>query len=201
MKSKAQLPPTAYLVLAVICEGETHGYELEKTIHNRGFRFWTDLQKSSIYNALKLLEERDLISSRLEQGGGPARKVFKVTSAGRRAVESRAIDYLEMPRHPRNELDLGIYALPFVDKAAAIKALEAGRKIVQDRVNFIQERLIWCEAKELEMPALAFERSLLELEVEVKWLDKVISFLKKKRATLPADGWQRYVYKEPPYIG
>ena len=50
------LPDTQFLVLAVLAEGRAHGYEIHRKVHDRGFKFWTRLERSTIYKALDGLQ-------------------------------------------------------------------------------------------------------------------------------------------------
>ena len=58
------LSDPAFVVLAVLAEAEGHGYEVRRRVHERGFRFWADLGRTSIYNAISRLDREGLIASR-----------------------------------------------------------------------------------------------------------------------------------------
>lgn len=191
------LPPTQFLVLALLSEGESYGYELEQMVFTRGFRYWTDLQRSSIYSALKRLEKDGLVRSRLAEGGGPMRKVFGLTAAGKKRVKADTMRHLTMPAHPRSEIDLGIYALPFLPADHCLKGLRAGREHLEQRAAFLTERLRWCRARGLKMVALNFERPLLALRAELRWLRKVEQAMEQGDLE-PSCQWDRYEYLEPP---
>lgn len=199
MAKQYDLPTSAFLVLSLIGEGQTHGYELEKLIKNRGFRYWTDVQKTSIYNALKFLEKKRLITARLEDGGGPTRKVYRITDAGLKQLSRDGLAHLAAPAHPRNEVDLGMYVLPFLKKEDALEAIEEGLRLLNARLEFIRERLKWCEERKLELPILAFERPMVALEVEIQWLKRVKQRISKSSKGGIDDGWKAYEYREPPY--
>jgi DNA-binding PadR family transcriptional regulator len=109
MKSRP-LPDSAFVVLALVAEGDAHGYEIQRLAHNRGFRFWTKLQRSSIYNALVLLEKQRLITAHVRAGEGPDRKVYRITPQGRAQLRAEAVRHLGAPDHPRSEIDLGLRA-------------------------------------------------------------------------------------------
>ncbi len=200
MKKQADdaLPTTQFLVLALLGEGESHGYGLEQMVFTRGFRYWTDLQRSSIYSALKRLEKDGLVRSRLaEGGGGPVRKVFCLTAAGKRRLTADTLRHLTLPAHPRSEIDQGLYALPFLPAGAALEAVRQGREHLEQRAAFLTERLRWCKARDLAMVALNFERPLLALRAELRWLRKVERALEDGELE-PTCQWDQYEYLEPP---
>lgn len=192
------LPASLFVVLALLGEGEGHGYRIEQQAFHRGFRYWTDVGRSSIYQALRTLEARGLVAGRLEPGPGPARKVYALTDAGRRRLRADALEHLARPAHPRSEIDLGLYALPFVDPAAALDSLREGQRHLQARAAFLQERLAWCKAQGLELAALNFERPLVALQAELQWLDTLLQRLESGDLQRRGFDWQRYEYLEPP---
>ncbi len=108
VKSIKPLPDSCYIVLAILSEGKVHGYTLEKMVFNRGFRFWTQLGRSSIYNSLQMLEKSGLVKTELQDAGGPTRKVFAITKAGLQRLKKEGFKQLAEPAHWRSEIDLGI---------------------------------------------------------------------------------------------
>jgi PadR family transcriptional regulator, regulatory protein PadR len=196
MSQDKLLSDSSFVVLALLAEGECHGYELRKLVHNRGFSFWTRLQRTSIYNALVKLAEQGLIAVRTESGGGPQKKIYRLTEEGRLRLEQEGLMHLSAPAHPRNEVDLGIYALPFLREDVG-EALLEGLEHLQRRRTFLEERLRFCREHQLTLPALAFERPLLELEAEITWFEKVRRTWQEDPASFMSLDWQDYVYKHP----
>jgi len=83
-------------ILSLIIEQPRHGYNLEQVIEERGMRNWTEIGFSSIYYILRKLEKAGLIESHTEpsEGKGPGRKVYQVTSAGRKTWYAAALESL-----------------------------------------------------------------------------------------------------------
>ncbi|MEX0860411.1 MAG: PadR family transcriptional regulator [Cucumibacter sp.] len=74
------------ICLAILYEGETTGYEIRKLSTDGEYAYFVEASYGSIYPALSRLEEEKLVTSRIEQQDGkPARKVYSITEAGRRA--------------------------------------------------------------------------------------------------------------------
>ena len=87
-------------VLGLVAERPRHGYEIDQVIKERGMRDWTDVGFSTIYYLLKNLERDGLIEGRLEEPErGPARRVFHLTSGGRKAFQAAVLDALSVPGH------------------------------------------------------------------------------------------------------
>ncbi|MEZ4744346.1 MAG: PadR family transcriptional regulator [Bdellovibrionota bacterium] len=198
MSNLDTLPDSSFIVLALLTEGEIHGYDLEKKVHTRGFRFWTRLGRTSIYSSLKKLEKEKLIKSRMESAGGPARKVFSITEAGIKVLKTEGAIHLTTPAHPRSELDLGLYAIPLLNPNITVDCWEQCLSYLKKRRSFIKERFEWCTTNGLDLPALSFERTMLMLDAEISWIKKTKSKIAKKQLDLSYKGWQNYEYKEPP---
>ncbi|MCA9406869.1 MAG: helix-turn-helix transcriptional regulator [Candidatus Omnitrophica bacterium] len=199
MPNQIEIPISALIVLSLLGERKMHGYDIEKMIWNRGFKYWTDIGKTSIYNSLKILEEKKLVSSITEQGGGPTRKVFEITNLGRATLKAQGTSFLSNPRNPRHDMDLGVYILPFLTERQRVEALKAGIKRLEDRREFLKERLNWCRNQKLLYPALSFERPLAAIEAEIKWLKKLLAEIENSKINFNI-GWEKYIYKEPPNV-
>jgi PadR family transcriptional regulator, regulatory protein PadR len=73
------------VLLKLISEGESYGYELVTRVHALGF---TEVPDGSIYPALTRLERDGHLSSRLVPSpAGPARKYYRLSVSGRDALE------------------------------------------------------------------------------------------------------------------
>ncbi|MGQ0841761.1 PadR family transcriptional regulator [Actinokineospora sp.] len=167
------LAESEFVVLALLAEGETHGYEIRKLVTKRGFRLWTRLRRSSIYNALAHLDDRGLIRVRVTIHKGHTRKMYRITEHGTDTLRAEGLRRLADPAHPRNELDLGVYVLPFLAEPEARQAIADGLGTLRARREFLAEQLAWCRERDLRLPALAFERPLLALTAEIDWLERV----------------------------
>lgn len=75
------------LCLAILQAGDATGYEIKKLSVEGKYSYFVDASFGSIYPALARLESEHLVTVREEaQSGRPARKVYSITNAGRRAL-------------------------------------------------------------------------------------------------------------------
>lgn len=85
------------ICLAILFDGERTGYDIRKLSTEGDYAYFVEASYGSIYPALARLEEEGLVTSRVEpQAGKPAKKVYAITDAGRRAF----IDSLFEPPGP-----------------------------------------------------------------------------------------------------
>jgi PadR family transcriptional regulator PadR len=78
------------LVLAVLADAPRHGYAIAREIEARSGRSLR-LREGSLYPALRVLEQDGLVTSEWAvQPSGPARRVYKLTEAGRGELSRRA---------------------------------------------------------------------------------------------------------------
>ncbi|MGC5287776.1 PadR family transcriptional regulator [Micromonospora sp. DT231] len=74
-------------VLALVGEHETYGYEIVQRLRTAGFG---QVKGGTLYAILLRLEEDGLIDSAWRDGaGGPGRKYYLITDAGRAALGAR----------------------------------------------------------------------------------------------------------------
>ena len=77
----------AHAVMGVLARGERYGYELRRELEQELGSEWR-LDFGQLYRALGTMTAKGWVSFRVEAGhGGPARKVYVLTTAGRRAME------------------------------------------------------------------------------------------------------------------
>src|SRR5437588_6448845 len=74
-------------ILGLLSQGEMHGYEIKRTLAERRMDWWADIQTGSIYAGLERLAAESLVTAgRVEQGGGPKRRRYRITAAGRKEL-------------------------------------------------------------------------------------------------------------------
>lgn len=73
------------LLLACLAQEPAHGYVIMERLRERsGGEF--DLPEGTIYPLLRRLEARSLLTSRWETASGRERRVYKLTSGGRKQI-------------------------------------------------------------------------------------------------------------------
>lgn len=80
------------LLLAVVEDGPRHGYAVIEELRRRTGDA-LDLPEGTIYPALHRLERAGLLASKWEDSSGRRRRVYALTSGGRRAVSERRLEW------------------------------------------------------------------------------------------------------------
>jgi len=91
------------LCLSILFEEDATGYEIRRSSVEGECSYFVEASFGSIYPALAKLEDEGLVTSRVEQQDGkPAKKVYSITEAGRRAFVSSLFEPLgdELFRSP-----------------------------------------------------------------------------------------------------
>lgn len=76
------------LILEVVSESPTYGYEIAQTVAGRS-RGYFELKEGSLYPALHRLERQKLLGSFWQEAEGRRRKYYKLTTAGQKALAAK----------------------------------------------------------------------------------------------------------------
>jgi PadR family transcriptional regulator, regulatory protein AphA len=121
MKQTAVTP----VVLGLLSLGPRSGYDI-KTVVDRSTRFFWAASYGQIYPELRRLEEEGLIEGEDAPNGGRGRRVFKLTAAGRKALEAWLLGP-ETTIEYRDESLLRLFFADALPREQAVQLLE-GRK-------------------------------------------------------------------------
>ncbi len=86
-----QLTPADLLVLAMLAEKPTHGYDLVAALDRRDAGDNASVSRAQIYYSLKKLQRLGLIEAAEDDGqpaAGPEREPYRLAAAGRRAMST-----------------------------------------------------------------------------------------------------------------
>jgi len=82
------------ILLAVLESGPRHGYAVMEALRVRSDG-QVDLPTGTVYPALHRLERAGLIRATWSEGGGRRRRVYELTPAGRRALDTERMTWRE----------------------------------------------------------------------------------------------------------
>jgi PadR family transcriptional regulator, regulatory protein PadR len=94
MDSGLQGSALEMLVLEVIAQGPSYGYEIAQTVQGRSEGAF-ELKEGSLYPALHRLERRRLLKSLWREAEGRRRKYYELTEAGRVELATRKQSWMK----------------------------------------------------------------------------------------------------------
>ncbi|HSI80806.1 MAG TPA: PadR family transcriptional regulator [Solirubrobacterales bacterium] len=132
-----ELSPTAYVILGMLRHGGRSGYEIKQAV-DRSTRFFWAASYGQIYPELRKLAKAGLVEGEARPQGGRKRTVYRLTSAGRRALR----DWLAVEPELLELRDEGLLKLFFADAAdpgRAVEILDAKRRLHERKLGLLRE--------------------------------------------------------------
>ncbi len=135
-KASERLTLADMVVLAMLTERPTHGYDLVAELERREVSDWAAVSRAQIYYSLKKLAGLKLVVAADDQGpaAGPERERYRVSAAGRRAMAAAlAREQWACQRPP----------LPFHTWLALVAMDGPGdrRSVLEARARFLDEQI------------------------------------------------------------
>ncbi len=181
--------PLGEVLLGVLASGPAHGYDLKRA-HDERFPASRSLAFGQVYATLARLEKADLVQVlETSQGGGPERRVYAITEAGKAELDS----WLDTTEEPSSYV-----ADELVRKT--VTALLAGHDASdfltrQREVHLSAMRRLTQQLREADSPGaqIAIDHALAHLDAELRWLDDARARVSRarKRARKPDSGTDR----------
>jgi DNA-binding PadR family transcriptional regulator len=136
-----QLGNAAAAVLGMVALGARSGYEIRRAAE-LSLRFFWALGPPQIYAELARLEEARLIAGRDESRGRRARRVYRVTKAGERALEAWGSSPDSSALELRDPLLLRLFFGDFSGEGGARDQLEAMRRRSRRALEAFEDEIL-----------------------------------------------------------
>jgi DNA-binding PadR family transcriptional regulator len=166
------------LVLGLVAEMPRHGYELDQVIEQRGMREWTPIGFSSIYFVLAKLERLGFVAA-ATPAGPKAKKVYRVTRAGRAALSEQTLAALRTVRPNYGSVLLGMAHWPVLERDAALGALEMRGLAVEAELARLGDIQVARQPLPDYVEAL-FDYALGQLRAEATWVADTLAYMSTK---------------------
>jgi DNA-binding PadR family transcriptional regulator len=165
--------------LGLLSEENSHAYQLNEKIEERGMREWTSIGKSSIYRVIKDLEERDFAERWIEEVDNRVVKKYQITPKGQKILKKHVYEVLEK-YYGRNDEDfyVAFSMLPVLDKQMQIKALSKSIEKMEKHIKALEEMLERNSHLPLNVTGL-FIHPIEVLKTDIKFLEWVIEEIEK----------------------
>jgi PadR family transcriptional regulator, regulatory protein AphA len=159
-----ELSPTAHVILGMLAWGPMSGYDIKAAV-DKSVRFFWAASYGQIYPELRRLSEAGLVEGEAEPQSGRRRTVFRLTKAGREALER----WLEREPEAFETRDEALLKLFFTDAApdTAVAALDAKRRFHEAKLQ--QLRAIEASARPEGSRALVLRYGIESSEWMIDW--------------------------------
>ena len=156
-------------IMALLASRPAHGYELKQALESRFGSSVAPLNAGQIYTTLGRLERDGLVEgSDVEQDRRPNKTVYRLTEAGREAVQTWVAEPTSPTRlKPDLLMKLVLAAMTGLGEPRALVA-EHRRRYLQ-ALRDLQESA----SNGASGQALLAEGAALHLEADLKWLDRL----------------------------
>ncbi len=159
--------PLRYALLALLGEGETHGYQLVKRFVARLGPFWHP-NVGQVYQLLHELERRRLIAHRDQPRGTRARRLFRLTPRGERALRGWLGRRPAWPAPVRDEIFVRLLAAERHGAAAVRTQVDLHEQEYRRYLALVREQAANGDGSMTRR--LAHEAALCHAEAHLRWL-------------------------------
>jgi DNA-binding PadR family transcriptional regulator len=159
-----------YPVLALLAASPAHGYEIKRGLEERFGTVIAPLNAGQVYTTLQRLTRDELVADdAVAQSGRPDKRVYRLTDAGRAALE----EWMTTASAPTRLRDDFFMKLTF---AQAMGIADPKEMIARQRAAYLRslgelERVLSGGAEDVTT-TLVVEGAALHLEADLKWLDR-----------------------------
>jgi DNA-binding PadR family transcriptional regulator len=171
-----------YAILALLAPRPRHGYDLRDAFEAALGGNWP-LNSGQIYSSLdRLCRDQLVAEAGTERGGGPDKRLWALTDAGRAEVATWFISAVPRDYRLRDELYLKLILAVVTSAARPGPVLQVQRRqLLQELHDLTARRNALDPHRELAQ-ILLLEGALVHTEAELRWLDGVDARLDDIRA-------------------
>jgi PadR family transcriptional regulator AphA len=171
VQQRPVVSPAGCLILGLILQGRRSGYEI-KTAVDRGARFFWALSFGQVYPELRRLEAGGLIEGEASPEGGRRRRLFRLTEAGRSALD----EWLALPPlvlEVRNEGLLKLFFADALEPAEVLGLVRGQRRLQEQRLEALKPKLpvvrASCAAGGVRFPLEVLEYGIAQARWALDW--------------------------------
>ncbi|MBC7225781.1 MAG: PadR family transcriptional regulator [Thermoflexales bacterium] len=163
-----------YALLGLLAQQPRHGYELRAAFEALvGGRDTWEVKPGQVYATLERLEEAGLIAEvGVEKEGGPEKRIYALTPAGREALQEWFHTGV-VGDHHRDEFFVKLMVGLLVEGTDLHRLIQVQRNtLYQELHRFTRQRMEADSQTELAY-VLFLDKVVMHLEADLRWLDMV----------------------------
>jgi len=163
-----------HALLGLISQRPRHGYELHAALEALvgGEQNW-DLKPGQVYTTLARLAESNLIAEdAVEQEGGPERRVYAITPAGRDVLA----EWLDTPvtdERQHNEFFIKLMLSLAIGEGNPHKLIYAQRGSLFRELHALTAQRTQANPKRELAQILLLDQAIMHIEADLRWLDMI----------------------------
>jgi DNA-binding PadR family transcriptional regulator len=174
-------------LLGLLAQKSRHGYELHAAFEAvvGGEQNW-DVKPAQIYTTLSRLEKDGLVADEgVEQGGGPEKRIYSITPAGRVQLTQWFNAGIKLEHH-RDEFHIKLLLSIATGEANPRQVVQTQRAKSYQDLHAITAQRNKTDPKTALAQVLLYDKAVMHLEADLRWLDMVEARLEDvKRQPLP----------------
>ncbi|RME37431.1 MAG: PadR family transcriptional regulator [Thermoflexia bacterium] len=171
-----------YALLGLLAQQPRHGYELRAAFEALvGGRDTWEVKAGQVYATLERLAEAGLIAEvGVEREGGPEKRIYALTPAGREALHEWFYTGIASDHH-RDEFFVKLMIGLLVEGTDLHRLIQVQRStLYQELHRFTRQRMETDPKTELAY-VLFLDKVVMHLEADLRWLDMVEARLEEVR--------------------
>jgi DNA-binding PadR family transcriptional regulator len=170
------------VVLGLLREKPMYGYQIYQEVERREMEYWAQVNLASIYNTLNRLQKDKLIQGKGEKPGKmPERKVYHITSKGRKRLEDLVQMALNEQEMPQDSFIVGVAFLQGLPKEKVLDSLSKKK----EQLRHVEERIekIYQDGccKMSYNWKFILEMGIFHLRASIKNLDELMRLVKRQK--------------------
>jgi DNA-binding PadR family transcriptional regulator len=176
-----------HAVLGLLAQHPRHGYELRAALQALigGQETW-DVKPAQIYTTLARLEQGGFVAEEgVEQDGGPEKRIYALTPAGRTTLREWFAGWIE-PAHQHDEFFLKLMIALASGVADPYRLIQTQRMRLYQELHDITEHRGQADPTKELAAILLFDKAVMHVEADLRWLDMIEArFDEIRRQPLP----------------
>ena len=173
----SSLSPTAKIILGFLRFGPRSGYDIKQSVEISTRFFW-GASFGQIYPELRRLDDAGLVE--VESEGARGRKVYRLTTEGKREAEAWLRGDSELFQY-RDEGLLRLFFSDLIDPEAALDNVRRMREWREEAAAFFRAQIEPIAQEDVE---LGYRYTLRSLEFGIAWLEAQAKWLSELEVEL-----------------
>ena len=171
---------TRLFILGALADGgPMHGHKIRAAAQMDRVELWADVKPGSLYGALRRMADEGVVEVvRTEQEGNlPARTVYGITGKGRTELVSLIRSVLEDTKFRPDPIQLVLLHSGELGPDELRAAARRRREAYATQLDFWRNLRAEAEPYLTRLEAVAFDYTLMQLEMELTWHDRLLAEL------------------------